>query len=151
MIDFSALEDDIIDTLQSQVAREMYLSARHDAWRYADDYLAGLTVEREGADIVVRVKGLVPNFVEQGLGPGGLGTEGPFDMRTFTLKGKDRRAIPIKPGVIRMMSAKGAPWMHPGFKRHALLPKLVQNLDYVLSEASKHGKWWSSSWAGLKR
>lgn len=141
MIDFGPLQEDIVETIASQVTRELVLSARHDAWQHAEAWLAGLTVQREGDEIVVRLKGNVPNFIEKGLGPGGLGTEGPFDMRAKTLKGRPYRAIPL-PGGIRMMSAKGAPWIHPGFRRANILGKLVENMDYVLEQAAKLGKWW---------
>lgn len=142
MISLDVIKEDILDTLTSNVLREMVINTRQYAWRYADAYLEGLSVEREGDAIVVRVKGDIPNFIEHGLGPGGLGTEGPFDMRQNVLKGRERRAIPIAPGVIRMMSANGAPWIHPGFKRHALLPMLIENMDSVLEQSAKMGRWW---------
>lgn len=34
----------------------------------------------------VELKGVVPNMVEQGMGAGGVGTEGPYDIRRFVLK-----------------------------------------------------------------
>ena len=94
-IDTDAWMNEFSDNLLGEVRWEMRVSVWHDAWRYAEDYLGGTTVEREGNDIVVRVQGLIPNFIEHGLGPGGVGTEGPFDMRANVLKGRQRQGGPL--------------------------------------------------------
>jgi hypothetical protein len=36
--------------------------------------------------VSVELVGKVPNLVEQGMGPGGIGTSGPYDVRKFVLK-----------------------------------------------------------------
>lgn len=135
MIETSAWMDEFSNNLLGEVRWEMRVSVWHDAWRYAEDYLGGTTVEREGADIVVQVRGLIPNFIEHGLGPSGIGSEGPFDMRANILKGRERRAIPL-PNGIRMMTANGKPWIHPGFKRMAFLPKIQAKLAKLAETAA---------------
>ncbi len=151
MIDFSTVAVDVLDTLEAAVAEEVFALGRADAWPHSAAYLAGTTVSREGGDIVVRVKGDVPNFIEHGLGPGGLGTEGPFDMRQNILKGRDMRAVPIAPGIVRMMSARGKPWIHPGFKAIRVLARVNDNIVKILAVADEQkypmrklnsGRWW---------
>lgn len=55
----------------------------------------------EITDQSVRVvlNGTVPNMVEQGMGPGGVGTEGPYDIRRFVLKPGTRRLRRGKKGM----------------------------------------------------
>jgi hypothetical protein len=51
-------------------------------------YVQGLIAEKVDDPSTVRVtlQGQVPNLVEQGMGPGGIGTEGTYDQRNFVLK-----------------------------------------------------------------
>lgn len=49
------------------------------------------TEERDtGATASVELLGTFPNMLEQGMGPGGVGTEGAYDLRTFLLRASTR-------------------------------------------------------------
>ena len=52
----------------------------------------GIPVVGSGIDadisISISLDGLVANMIEQGLGPQGVGSTGPFDMRKFILKNR---------------------------------------------------------------
>lgn len=66
----------------------------------AEKYVRGLTIEGPEGDVVrVSLEGMVPNILEQGMGPGGIGTTGTYDIRDFVLK----------PGTSRMRYGKGGP------------------------------------------
>lgn len=133
-IDTAAWFESFATNLEAQVQREMRVSVWHEGWDHAKTYLDGTTIERAGSEIVVSVRGMIPNFIEHGLGPSGLGSEGAFDMRANILKGKESRAIPLPQG-IRTVSIKGKPWIHPGFKRMAYLTKLQTKLPWLAQEA----------------
>lgn len=140
MIDTSHWLDAFTNDLLAQVQRELRVGAYYEDPKHAASYLDGVDAGREGSDIVVTVKGLIPNFLEHGLGPGGMGTEGPFDIRQNVLKnGRERQAIPVQPGVFRTMLVKGKPWMHPGFKRLAMLPKIQMQIERLAREAEYFG------------
>lgn len=139
LVDTDTWFSQFVDDLHAQVQREMRVSVWHESKpEIARDYLAGTEIVRAGNDIVVTVSGMIPNFIEHGLGPGGVGTEGPFDMRANVLKGRTHRAVPLPQG-IRTMSIKGKPWIHPGFKRMAYLPKLQAKLAWLAREAEHFG------------
>jgi hypothetical protein len=135
LVDTDGWFNTFCDHLLGEVRWEMRVSVWHEASRHAQVYLDGTSVVREGDDIVVTVRGMIPNFIEHGLGPGGLGTEGAFDMRANLLKGREHRAIPMPVG-IRTISVKGKPWIHPGFKRMAFLPKIQAKMARLVDEAS---------------
>lgn len=140
MIDWDGFMDDTIGLLTVQIGHEMEARARGEAAsaKYASVYLGGTEVERSGDEIRVRVTGLVPNFVERGLGPGGVGTEGAFDIRSNVLRGgRISQSIQVAPGIWRKMTVAGKPWMHPGFRAAKLLPMLAANLSRVLADAAK--------------
>ncbi|HRE87586.1 MAG TPA: hypothetical protein PK095_00480 [Myxococcota bacterium] len=99
-----------------------------------EQLVASTRAEVVGSDIVVVMRG-VPALFNDGLGPGGRGTSGPFDMRRFVLRGKKAQAVPVAPGVFRMMSAKGRSWMHPGFNRADILRIVRSELQSLLREA----------------
>lgn len=121
--------------LNAQVMRRIIELARSRIGGSKGQKLVDATrSETIGADIVVAIRG-VPALFNDGLGPGGRGTSGPFDMRRFVLRGKKAQAIPVAPSVFRMMSAKGRPWMHPGFDRADILRIVRSELQSLLREA----------------
>jgi hypothetical protein len=63
-------------------------AARNTLGGTSADYVNGITVERVDANgCTVALIGKVPNIVEQGLGPGGVGTYGaPYDLRDVMLR-----------------------------------------------------------------
>lgn len=73
--------------LQSLVVNEWGRQARGTLGKTSRDYISGIRpgdVTRNG--FIVELVGTVPNLVENGMGPGGIGTTGPYDMRKFILK-----------------------------------------------------------------
>lgn len=121
--------------LNTQVMRRIVELARSRLGGSKGEQLAAATrSEAVGASIVVTIRG-VPALFNDGLGPGGRGTSGPFDMRRFVLRKKRAQAIPVAPGVFRMMSAKGRPWIHPGFNRADILRIVQSELQSLLREA----------------
>lgn len=120
---------DAIATLLRDIGRSIVASVTTEAQaampsNYAAAYLSGVKTEASDDEVIVAVVGKVPNFLERGLGPAGVGDSGPFDIRKFVLKnGKTRQAVQVAPGVFRTMSATGKPWMHPGFQNYRILPK----------------------------
>lgn len=64
-----------------------------------NDYLAALSItEFDGTSFKVVLKGTVPNMLEQGMGPGGVGTYGRYDLRQFILKDGTRSLRRAKDG-----------------------------------------------------
>lgn len=86
-------------------------------------------------EAVIRLIGDVPNFIEHGLGPGGVGTEGAFDIRQNVLRGRNGQSVPVAPGVFRSMGKNGKPWMHPGFVKRNLLRKVAADLPRIVLAA----------------
>lgn len=81
-------------------------AARSTLGASADRYLRGLTIEGPEGDVVsVSLEGIVPNILEQGMGPGGVGTTGTYDIRDFVLK----------PGTSRLRYGKGGPGAASGW------------------------------------
>lgn len=62
--------------------------------RRASEYKRALTpsteVREDGATARVELGGTFPNMLEQGMGPGGVGTQGSYDLRTFLLRASTR-------------------------------------------------------------
>jgi len=60
----------------------------------------GIPVVGSGIDadisISISLDGLVANMIEQGLGPQGVGSTGPFDMRKFILKNRQYANVPFR-------------------------------------------------------
>ena len=53
----------------------------------SQEYRNAISIESvTGNGIKVTLRGTVPNIVEQGMGPGGIGTFGPYDVGRFMLK-----------------------------------------------------------------
>ena len=65
----------------SQARSHLRASARSVA-----AYVAGLTVDVTDERGLVQLLGVLPNMLEQGMGPGGIGTQGAYDLRTFLLR-----------------------------------------------------------------
>lgn len=50
-------------------------------------YQRGINIESiKGSKAVIALTGMLPSLVELGMGPGGIGTQGQFDLRKFVLK-----------------------------------------------------------------
>lgn len=49
-------------------------------------YRDGITSNPTDDGVEVTLEGTLPNIVEQGMGPGGVGTYGPYDVKKFVLK-----------------------------------------------------------------
>ena len=49
-------------------------------------YIRQIRVENSARGVRVALRGLKSNIIEQGMGPGGIGTQGPYDVRKFVLK-----------------------------------------------------------------
>lgn len=83
---------DVALRVRSAIQAEWAAEARQGLGRSAATvakYVAGLqpsTTSNAGVELV----GTFPNMFEQGLGPGGVGTEGAFDLRTTLLKATTR-------------------------------------------------------------
>jgi len=68
-------------------------------------YIRSISIRKQGGRVFVELadpppdrngrRGALPNMMEQGLGPGGVGTEGAFDIRINVLKAKQSAAIPF--------------------------------------------------------
>ncbi len=136
MSDLLSAFDDLTNRLRGRLeARAVDLVAQRLAPRHQARFLSGLTSEADRDEVRILVRGAVPVMLDQGFGPGGRGTTGPVDMRQFVLRnGKRRQAIPVAPGVFRMMSLNGKPWIHPGFPRGGILEALQRDILKVLKE-----------------
>lgn len=82
----------VASRIQAAIQAEWAAEARQGLGRSAatvSKYIAGLqpsATSNAGVELV----GTFPNMFEQGLGPGGVGTEGAFDLRTTLLKATTR-------------------------------------------------------------
>lgn len=132
----SDLLGQISERLQRAIASEIEVQIQRTMpGRHAARYAEGLAVERDGEDVIVRVTGTLPNMLEHGLGPGGIGTSGPVDLRTLQLKGEAYRRVPVAPGVVRTMSRAGRPWVHPGFAARHILRVVQGDLRHIARRA----------------
>lgn len=73
--------------LATVVAAEWRRKARNGLSASGADYANAVTIESADASgCRIVLGGTVPNIIENGMGPGGIGTTGPYDMRRFILK-----------------------------------------------------------------
>lgn len=51
------------------------------------EYIKGIQLDLDTPNkVICRLVGFIPNLREHGMGPGGIGTQGPYDVRKFLLK-----------------------------------------------------------------
>ena len=90
-----------LERAADHVKAEWAALAKKNLTTTAADYIDGIEVgaaaidEKGNPKITVVLDGVIPNMIEQGLGPSGVGSTGPFDMRTFILKNKISANIPF--------------------------------------------------------
>ena len=90
-----------LDVAAQLIKAEWVELARRNLNTTSVDYINGIEVGEAVIDvqgnpkISIVLDGVVANMVEQGLGPSGIGSVGPFDMRTFILKNKQHANIPF--------------------------------------------------------
>tara|TARA_R110000824_G_scaffold41851_3_gene124071 strand:- start:477 stop:1244 length:768 start_codon:yes stop_codon:yes gene_type:complete len=105
-IDITAICRLDVNSLQRRV-REIGLLVQNE-WRNkarsslnttATDYINNIQLEfinnSVSATCEVVLYGTIPNMMEQGMGPGGVGSTGPYDLRKFVLKGRQYVDIPF--------------------------------------------------------
>jgi hypothetical protein len=130
--------DKLSESIQAEIERGALNAlpiAYYDRFVGNTDPKEGVKTEPESDGCEIVISGIVPHMVEEGMGPGGRGTEGPYDMRKFVLRpGRISQAIPIG-GSFRMMSVFGKPWMHRGIKRNQIVADVVKRVDEIAAKA----------------
>lgn len=109
-------------------------------------YRGALRFAGFGRKATVALRGRLPNMLERGMGPQGIGSSGPYDMRRHLLRGsgvrtgpKGRyRAIPVGNGELRTISEHGSGWQHPGIDPAGVRNEVVKDIGALISEAARH-------------
>lgn len=78
-------------------------------------YINGIVADVGDTTATVTLFGLLPNMLEQGMGPGGVGTQGAYDLRVFLLK----------PGTRSVKQGKNGLYLHVPFNRTAATIKAL--------------------------
>lgn len=129
-----ALAEQVLTTWKSEAAAALHTTAQ--------DYINNLSIaEFEPKSFKVVLGGTVPNMMEQGMGPGGVGTTGRYDLRTFILKDGTRSLRRAKDGRLYV----NIPFRHgmPALKEHRLGAR-AKNLN-----ATHTGDMWRPPFSNL--
>lgn len=85
--------------LAEAVLNRWQVEARIGLNTTANEYIRNLSLaDFDGKQFKVVLSGTVPNMMEQGMGPGGVGTTGRYDLRTMILKAGTRGLRRAKDG-----------------------------------------------------
>jgi hypothetical protein len=109
-------------------------------------YRMAIKVNHSGKfEFTVSLRGTVPNIIEHGVGPGGVGTSGPWNLSTSLLRsnvkfaksgGSVYRVIKI-PGVgFRVTSSLKRPWIHPGVTGRRIAMRIRNMIPDLIRELS---------------
>jgi hypothetical protein len=129
--------DHLTSSLAARLARRAAeLALARLASSKASRLLDSLVTHATRDEVVVKITGVAALF-NDGMGPGGRGTTGPYDMRKFLLRGRRSQSVPVAPGVFRTISLNGKPWIHPGFPRADILGTLRREIRRILWEAHR--------------
>jgi len=93
-----AIQNEWRATAQTDGRMKSTLAAYKSAIQIRDVSENSCTVELPGpavSDAAPNVS-MIARMLEFGMGPGGIGTQGPYDVRDFLLKGAKSRAVPFK-------------------------------------------------------
>lgn len=73
--------------IATAIAVEWAMVARAELGKTSREYRRSIAITKaDDTGVAVELRGALPNLVEQGMGPGGIGTSGPYDVRKFVLK-----------------------------------------------------------------
>jgi hypothetical protein len=76
-----------VNRIALAVAHDWKMVAMNELGSSSQEYRGGITIGRsDERGATVELVGKLPNLIEQGMGPGGIGTSGPYDVRKFVLK-----------------------------------------------------------------
>ena len=103
-----------------QNAWRNYASKELSGGRTKTEYLSNIQLDlNDPKKIVVRLVGFLPNMRERGMGPDGIGSQGPYDVRKFLLR----------PGTSKIKRAKaGHLYLHVPFDHSfSSMPSRVQS------------------------
>lgn len=94
--------NELLATLAYAVQAEWGAQARQHlnaSAQRVSEYVNGLSTRVDGDTATVELRGLMPNILEQGMGPGGVGTSGAYDVRRFLLQPTTRNIRRGKKGL----------------------------------------------------
>lgn len=106
-------------------------------------YMEGVTFEADGDDVLITFRGGRTVVREFGVGPGGFGDSGPFDIRLNVLRsakakrtasGRAYQSIPGAGGFFSV-SESSAPIIHPGVVGSDILALVIADLPAILAKA----------------
>ena len=94
----------IVEREWALAARAALGGARGNRYAQGISVLSGNSVHHAKIALI----GFYPNMIEQGLGPQGIGSEGPFDIKEVILKNKDDVNVPFRHTAGSITRAAGA-------------------------------------------
>jgi len=124
--------DEAIDELAEEVEFEWRRTVASHLHSSRDAYFKGMSVERVGDEVQMRLDGDLAVAVETG--------SQKFDLKPGFLKGRTSANIPLfgnrPPNIdrFRRAPAKTANWIHPGVEPHNLIDKVQVKLEEGLVE-----------------
>lgn len=144
MISPIAKVDAFRQKLRAEIARKWQQQARAHMGpgSSTETYASGIRETDTGVELV----GTLPNILEQGMGAGGVGTEGSYSSDRYLRGTKAKTAkdghkyahIPIGKGLdggkggIITVSAIGRQWRHPGVKARRLAALVLRDIPSII-------------------
>lgn len=133
--------------IATAVVADWKMEARQELNSSAAEYQKAIRIAKaDEHGVSIELVGKIPNLVEQGMGPGGIGTSGPYDQRKFILK----------PGTSNLRHGAKGMYVNVPFRRSAgqvreMGGQSALDMAYKLSGVRSEGgrvKWPTS---GMKR
>jgi len=151
MIDFRAIVGDIVTDPDSYV-RRIQESIKAEWENQASRVMSAESLAEYAASLgfgdvngaitgaTVELSGTPANVIEQGVGPGGVGTQGIYDQRKTLLRSKKAKRgkrgmymhVPVGDGMVRTVSEGGKPWITKGVKARNIARKVAEAIPDLL-------------------